>query len=88
MMKLIKLDNINKKDIPLHYRNEYSGIAIFESKLHDKIQKKLLFSIEKSAVGEMDIKINFTEDMNYPLLPIIKSLKSHISQLHSQGKLP
>ena len=40
-----------------------------------------------SPLGEKDIKINFLESVDYPLLPIIKSLKEIIKQQDYEGKL-
>ena len=40
-----------------------------------------------SPLGEKDIKIKFLETVEYPLLPILKSLKEIIKQQDYEGKL-
>ena len=87
-MKIVELINLDKKDIPLHYRNEYSGTAVFKTKTDDRIEKKVEFVLERLATGEKEIEINFLDDIEYPLLPLTNELKQHILELDKKGKLP
>lgn len=90
-MKLIKLNNINKKDIPLHYRNEYSGSALFGSLQGNKdkeVSHPIEFAIERSALGKVDVQVRVLDDLDYPLVPVIKTLKTHILELDKKGLLP
>ncbi|MBN1649083.1 MAG: hypothetical protein JW874_13690 [Spirochaetales bacterium] len=86
-MKVIEIRNLLKKDIPLHYRNEYTGDIILETNQAVKMQKKLEFSLERRATGDLDIQIQFKEDIGYPLIPVIKTVKDYIIKMEKEGDL-
>ncbi len=86
-MKVIEIQNILKKDMPLHYRNEYTGQVVFQAKHSDKVIKRVEFSLEKIATGEFDVQIQFQDALDYPLIPVIKTLKEHILQMEKEGVL-
>lgn len=88
-MKLLEIRNITRKEMPLHYMNEFYGSAVFlESFSSRKVEKRLMFTVEKPAIGVLKIKVNFLDDLNYPLVPILKNIKSHIADMAQKGKLP
>lgn len=87
-MKLLEVKDLTKKDIPLHYRNEYSGFALFEMVGDKTIEQPFDFTIEHSPTGHKDIKICLRGALDYPLLPLIKSLRTHIKEMESKGRLP
>ncbi|WP_028975333.1 hypothetical protein [Spirochaeta cellobiosiphila] len=86
-MKVIHLQNLDKKDIPLHYRNEFSGEAIL-SAMGKEVEKKIEFVIERMPTGQKEITVKILEGLDYPIAPVIKNLKEHIDQLDRDGKLP
>jgi hypothetical protein len=87
-VKIVKLKNLDKKDIPLHYRNEYSGTAVFKTQTDSRLEKKVAFVLERLATGEKEIQINFIDDIDYPLLPLTNELKQYILELDKKGMLP
>ncbi|MFO7849061.1 MAG: hypothetical protein R6V67_03785 [Spirochaetia bacterium] len=87
-MKILEIHNIEKKDVPLYYRNEYTGKAVLEYGPHKVPEEKTVeFVLERSATGDVDIKARFLDQLNYPLLPALKVLKKHILELDKKGKL-
>lgn len=86
-MKFQALRDIVKKDIPLHYRNEYSATAVFVEPGPREIQTPVEFVIERSATGKKDIRVHFPTHPNYPLIPVLKALKEAIAHLDGQGQL-
>ncbi len=87
-MKVLEIRNIEKKDIPLHYRNEYTGKAVLEYGPHKVPEEKgVEFILERSATGHIEVSVNLLDTINYPLLPAIKLLKNHILDLDREGKL-
>lgn len=88
VMKVLQIKNIDKKDIPLHYRNEYFGSALIELNSSTQLEKKITFTIERGATGMVDISVEFLEEIDYPLLPIMKTLKDYIGELDKKGELP
>lgn len=90
-MKLVKVDNISKKDIPLHYRNEFSAQALFSDvrgRKKKETHQPIEFSVERSALGKTEITVKVVGEVDYPLVPIIKTLKTHITELYNKGLLP
>jgi len=86
-MKVIHLKNLDKKDIPLHYRNEFSGEALL-SGMGKEVEKRIEFIIERLPTGQKEITVKVLDGLDYPLAPVIKNLKHHIDQLDKEGKLP
>lgn len=86
-MKVLEIRDIKKKNIPLHYRNEFKASAIFEYKNQKREESPVEFTLEHSATGTIDISVRILNKLNYPLLPALKSLKAHIRDLEKQGKL-
>jgi len=86
-MKLSEIVNIIKKDVPLHYRNEYSASAVFDVPGGKTLSRRIEFIVEMSPIGSKDIRINFVDPIDYPLVPILKSLKDEIQSLDRKGSL-
>jgi hypothetical protein len=87
-MKLIELKELYKKDIPLFYRQEFSGLVVLEDQNNKQVETKVEFIVERSATGETDIKVDLIEDVHFPVIPVIRSLKEHIRELDKKGQLP
>ena len=86
-MKLSAISEIVKKNVPLHYRNEYTAKAVFEAPGGKQAVKRIEFVVEMSATGQKDIRINILDTIDYPLVPILKSLKDEIQVLDKKGLL-
>ncbi|MDR0316594.1 MAG: hypothetical protein LBH97_06815 [Treponema sp.] len=86
-MKIIAIKDIVRKDVPIYYRLLYTGVAVLE--LNERpVDHRIDFSIEIKPTGQKDIAVNFLEKVDYPLLPIVKELKTHIDSMHTNGVLP
>ena len=86
-MKVLEIKDIEKKNIPLHYRNEFKGSAVFEYTHQKREESPVEFTLEHSATGGIDVSVRILKKLNYPLLPALKSLKQYIRDLEKQGKL-
>lgn len=86
-MQIIEIKNIIKKDIPLHYRNEFSGSLVYNTVQKKNLEKRIEFSLEKNALGSIDINIKVLEDLDYPLVPALKTIKNYLFDLNNKGKL-
>ena len=86
-MQIIEIKNIIRKELPIYYRRLYTGIAVMNL-LNKPVEVSLEFQIEHKPTGEMDINLNLTEQIDYPLVPLHRELKKHIVDLDSGGKLP
>lgn len=85
-MKVLGLHNIVREEGVIYYRKCFTADVELELPLKT-IKSPIYFTIEMSPLGEKDIKIKFLETVEYPLLPILKSLKEMIKQQDYEGKL-
>ncbi len=51
-MEVIDIKNIIRKDIPLHYREEFSGMAVLNNKKSELSENKIEFSLERTPSPE------------------------------------
>ena len=86
-MTFIDLADIVKKDIPLHYRNEFTANAVFSTMDGKDLQKKIEFIVEMAPTGHKDIRVNIIDQIDYPLIPLLKTLKEHIQIMDKKGQL-
>ncbi len=87
-MKLQALHNIEKKkELHLYYRNDFLATAHFISSDGRDHKKKIEFSVEMTPTGSKEIKVEFVEKMDYPVLTLVKSLKEEIRELDRKGLL-
>jgi hypothetical protein len=76
-----------RKDVPIYYRNLYTGIAVVELSTA-QAEYRIDFAIENKPTGQKEISVTFVDQVDYPLLPLVKELKKHIDVLDSNGGLP
>jgi len=86
-MKIHRIDQLVKKDIPLYYRNEYEGLGDIEFLSGSRQQIALEFTVEIKPTGERVIDVKIKERIDYPLLPVIRALKEKIKMLEENGDL-
>jgi hypothetical protein len=86
-MKAISIKDMIRKDVPIYYRNLYTGVAVIEL---NKAQKdyRIDFSIEHKPTGQKEINVNFIDTIDYPLLPVNRELKNLINEMDNSGTLP
>jgi len=87
-MKVLELRDIKKKESLVHYRRVFTGSAVLELVQEKKVNKPVEFILEHTPTGKTNIQVQLLDDINYPLVPAIKSLKEYISDLESKGLLP
>ncbi len=89
-MNLLEIKNILKKDIPLHYREDFSCTAVFEDKRSSRtIEIPVDFSLEHNALGNKDVEVTIKDagSIDYPLLPIKKSIQKYILDMDKERKI-
>jgi hypothetical protein len=86
-MKLTRVDDITRKPVALHYRNEYAANAVFGMMDGKLLTRRIEFIVEMNPLGAKDIRIQILDPIDYPLIPILKSLKEEIRALDSKGAL-
>jgi hypothetical protein len=86
-MKVVTVKDIVRKDVPIYYRLLYTGVAVLEL-AKGPADYRIDFSIEIKPTGQKEITVSFLDDLDYPLVPVVKELKKYIDKLHSDGGLP
>jgi hypothetical protein len=86
-MKVIEIHTIVRKDVPIYYRRVYSGVASLEL-LGKRLEKQIEFSVEIKPTGSKEIGVSLQEDVDYPLLPLIKQLREVVAAMERAGALP
>ena len=86
-MKIIEIKDIIRKEFPIYYRRFYSGIVVLQL-VSKVVEVPLDFQIEHKPTGQTEIAITFGQTVDYPLVPLVKELKTFIGSLDSSGKLP
>jgi hypothetical protein len=86
-MKVLGIRDIVRKDVPIYYRRVYSGTAVLEF-LGQEFVKRIEFAVEIKPTGSKDISVSLTEDIDYPLVPLLKSLRDFVQAMERSGALP
>jgi hypothetical protein len=86
-MKVVAVKDIVRKDVPIYYRLLYTGVAVLDM-TKGPVEYRIDFSIEIKPTGQKEITVTFLEELDYPLVPVIKELKKYIDGLHASGGLP
>lgn len=87
-MKVLELKSISKQDGYIYYLKRYTATAVLEIPAQT-ISFPLSFSIETGPLGDKKIELDdLPNDINYPVFPIMKSLREYIQNLSAQGTLP
>jgi len=86
-MKLVTIKDIVRKDVPIYYRLLYTGVAVIEMTT-DAADYRIDFSIEIKPTGQREIIVSFLDEVDYPLVPVVKELKKYIDTMHQNGALP
>jgi hypothetical protein len=87
-MKVIAVKDIIRKDVPIYYRLLYTGVAVLELSPKGPQDFRIDFAIEIKPTGQKEIAVTFLDEVDYPLLPVIKELKQLLDTMHGNGTLP
>ncbi len=86
-MKMLGFKNLVKKDLAVDYRKVYTALAEIEIN-NSSLEKKVEFSIEHSPLGHIDVNVSLLEHIDYPLVPVLRTIKHFIHEEHKKGSLP
>lgn len=65
---------------------EFNATAILES-AGMRSELPLSFTVERRPVGGPDISVRFIEEPDWPLVPLLRSVKDMVLDLDKKGKL-
>mgnify|MGYP003563631155 CR=1 FL=1 len=83
------IENITKKHMLISYREEFHAEVVLDLRKNGSSQTcKIEFSLELTPLGSKNIRVQFLDNLEYPLIPVIRELKNHISEMDRSGRLP
>ena len=86
-MKVVIIKDIIRKDVPIYYRLLYTGVAVIEL-AKGTANYRIDFTVEIKPTGFKEISVTFLDNIEYPLLPVIRQLKILIDKMHEDELLP
>ncbi|MBU0926294.1 MAG: hypothetical protein KKA67_00950 [Spirochaetes bacterium] len=86
-MKIVDLTNILRKETHIYYRREFKADAVIEIMQQTK-SVPVEFVLEHKPTGNVDVSATIIDDLDYPVMPIVAMLKTHIAELDKRGALP
>lgn len=87
-MKVLEINSISKEEGYIYYRNKYNGNAVLDI-MSQQVTFPVKFTIEVNPLGKRTIELEpLPASLNYPVMPVAKSLKLFIDDLYKQGALP
>jgi hypothetical protein len=85
-MKVFGIHDIVRKDVPIYYRRIYTGVASLEL-LGQHVEKKIEFAVEIKPTGAKEISVTMRDDVDYPLVPLLKALREAVLKMETAGAL-
>lgn len=87
-MEVLNLSKIERIDeTAIYYLRTYNATAKIRLPIKD-IDLLIHFTLENTPFGTTNIDIKFDKNIDYPILPLEKKLKSYIIEADSEGILP
>ncbi|MBO7582335.1 MAG: hypothetical protein IKX70_08215 [Treponema sp.] len=86
-MKVMELANLKREDVQIFYIRKYAATAVLDLTARTA-NVDIEFSIEMNSFGNKDFSLSIKNQIDYPLIPIRKSILEYITKLEMEGKLP
>ena len=86
-MKVMELANLKREDVQIFYIRKYAATAVLDLTARTA-NVDIEFSIEMNSFGNKDFSLSIKSQIDYPLIPIRKSILEYITNLEMEGKLP
>ena len=84
----MEINSILKEEGYIYYINRYKANAVIEI-MTQRITFPISFSIEMNPLGLKTIDLDpLPREIDYPVIPLSKSIKEFINQMDKNGKLP
>jgi hypothetical protein len=84
-----ELKNVERKEMLISYRRVYTVDAVMSLTGNgSETMSRIEFAVEDTALGIPEITVSILDNVEYPLIPVIRILKEHIIDLEKTGQLP
>ncbi len=85
-MEVLEIKNIEREPGHIYYRRTYHGDAIL-SLPRGSITLPIQFTLEMDPMGQMSIELNLKGEVDYPILPLRKTLIAFILEMDKKDEL-
>jgi hypothetical protein len=86
-MKVVELQNLEREDVQIFYIRKYAATAVLDLNARTA-NVAIEFSIEMNPLGCKEFTLSIKDKIDYPLIPLRKSILDYITNLEVEGKLP
>ena len=86
-MRVVELANLQREDVQIFYIRKYAATAVLDLTARTA-NVDIEFSIEMNSFGNKDFILSIKSQIDYPLIPIRKTILEYITNLEQEGKLP
>jgi hypothetical protein len=86
-MRVVELANLQREDVQIFYIRKYAATAVLDLTARTA-NVDIEFSIEMNSFGNKDFSLSIKSQIDYPLIPIRKTILEYITNLEQEGKLP
>lgn len=87
-LRLHGLRNVERIESAVHYLRKFRGQAIL-SYLHvESDARKVEFEVEHQPLGGITIRVRFLENVDYPLVPLIRLVREEVERMEKARQLP
>ena len=86
-MKVVELANLQREDVQIFYIRKYAATAVLDLTARTA-NVDIEFSIEMNSFGNKSFSLSIKSPIDYPLIPIRKTILEYITNLEMEGKLP
>ena len=86
-MRVVELANLQREDVQIFYIRKYTATAVLDLTARTA-NVDIEFSIEMNSFGNKAFTLSITSQIDYPLIPLRKSILEYITNLEQEGKLP
>ena len=86
-MRVVELQNLERKDVQIFYIRKYTATAVLELTARNA-NVDIDFTIEMDPLGCKNFTLSINSQIDYPLIPLRKTILDYISNLEVEGKLP
>ena len=86
-MRVVELQNLVREDVQIFYIRKYTATAVLDLTARTA-NVDISFSIEMDPLGCKNFTLSIKTQIDYPLIPIRKTILDYITNLEVEGKLP
>ena len=85
-MEVTGFKDIVKKDMAIDYRRVYTAVAVLDMR-GAQMEKRIEMALEHTPFGEVDIKVTMLEELDYPLIPVLRMITEKVRVMQKEGTI-